>query len=252
MYDLTKLTLQDITEIGIALRGLGKNADSLETVAILCVRYFYDNLIDPTTGQSACGLARFFKTHPYAALPASLQNHARELIASPEDLPDQLKCLSLFATQGVRAEWCDRYASKRHQAIPLTSKSGVSQIPMISQLIKSFDLDINDVIAPDPKLLIAIEQKTCNVFYIPTATNSQYIPAQAEFIEPYGIKSVLGFGGMLPSGNLFAVILFSKVTIPESTARLFKTLPLSIKMAIIPFDISKTFQPQNADTLQTV
>jgi len=251
MYDLAKLTLQNITEIGIALRGFGKDADSLEAVANRCVRYFYNNLIDPTTGQSACVLARFFKTHPYAALPASLQNYARELVTSSEDLPADLKCLSLFATQGEYPQWCDRHTSNGHQVIPLTSKSGVSQIPMISQLIKSFGLDINDVIAPDPKLLIAIEQKTCNVFYIPIATGSQHIPAQDEFVKPYSVKSVLGFGGMLPSGNLFAVILFSKVAIPEDTARLFKTLPLSIKMAIIPFETKDPFQSQSADSLQT-
>lgn len=118
---------------------------------------------------------------------------------------------------------------------------------MISQLIKSFGLDISCALAPDPKLLIELEQKTCNVFYIPIAAVSEVIPAQTEFVEPFGIKSVIGFGGMLPSGNLFTIILFSKVEIPATTAQLLKTLPLSIKMAILPFDRGHLFRP-----LQTV
>lgn len=242
MYDLTQLTLQDITEIGIALRNFGKDADSLETLANRCVQYLYQNLIDPATGEPACALTRFFKTHPYEALPDSLQAHALEIINAPASLPAEVKCLTLLATQGERADWCDRHTSQGHQAIPLTSEHVVDQIPMISQLIKSFGLNINSVIAPDPTLLMTLQQKTCNVFYIPTALGSAFIPAQTNFVEPYGIQSVLGFGGMLPSGDLFTIILFSKVKIPEVTAHLFKTLPLSLKMAIIPFDKKFTFR----------
>jgi hypothetical protein len=39
----------------------------------------------------------------------------------------------------------------------------------------------------------------------------------------------------LLTGDLFAVILFATVAVPEETACLLKTLPLNIKMAMIPF-----------------
>ncbi len=170
-----------------------------------------------------------------------------QIQTSDAPLPAKVKCLTLLSSLGDKVEWCDRQASQGHQAIPLTSEQAVSQIPMISQLIKSFGLDISCALAPDPKLLIELEQKTCNVFYIPIAAVSEVIPAQTEFVEPFGIKSVIGFGGMLPSGNLFTIILFSKVEIPATTAQLLKTLPLSIKMAILPFDRGHLFRP-----LQTV
>ncbi len=242
--------MQDITDIGIALRSLGKEADSLETVAARCVQFFHEHLIDPATGKPACALTRFFKTHPYENLPESLKTCADALVSS-EPIAEEVKCLTLLASAGDRPEWCDRRKSQGHQAIPLTSESTVSQIPMIAQLIKSFGLDIRYVLAPDPHLLMMLEQKTCNVFYIPTAAGSEFIPAQAEFVQPFGIKSVVGFGGMLPSGNLFAVILFSKVAIPQATANLFKTFPLNIKMAMIPFDrgpafATIAFQPSRA------
>ena len=241
MYDLTQLDLQDITDIGIRLRTFGKDADSLETVAARCVQFFYKSLIDPATGKSACALARFFKTHPYGDLPEAIQASADTLASA--SVPDDVKCLTLLASAGDRPEWSDRRKSQGHQAIPLTSESAVRQIPMIAQLIKSFGLDISYVLTPDTHLQIVLEQKTCNVFYIPTAEGSEFIPAQTEFVLPFGIKSVLGFGGMLPSGNLFAVILFSKVAIPHTTAQLFKTLPLTIKMAMLPFDKGQLFQP---------
>jgi hypothetical protein len=50
---------------------------------------------------------------------------------------------------------------------------------------------------------------------------------------------VLGFGGILPSGNLFVIIMFSKVPIPRQTADMFKSLTLSVKVTILPF-VGKT------------
>ncbi len=47
---------------------------------------------------------------------------------------------------------------------------------------------------------------------------------------------MLGFGGMLPMGDIFVVIVFSKVRIPRETAELFRTLALNVKMAALPFD----------------
>ena len=117
---------------------------------------------------------------------------------------------------------------------------------MISQLIKDFGIDISCVLAPESHLLMELERKTCNIFYVPEALSSQHIPAKETFVKPFGIKSVVGFGGMLPAGELFAVILFSKVAIPEETAYLLQTLPLNIKMAMVPFlkkNIFRDLQP---------
>jgi serine phosphatase RsbU (regulator of sigma subunit) len=60
-------------------------------------------------------------------------------------------------------------------------------------------------------------------------------------VVPFGIKSVLGFGGLLPSGNMFAIILFLKVQIPISTVQMFSTLALNVKTALLPFDRGAVF-----------
>jgi hypothetical protein len=60
-------------------------------------------------------------------------------------------------------------------------------------------------------------------------------------VIPYGIRSVLGFGGILHTGDLFAVIIFSKVPIVRNTAELFKTLALNVKIALLPFAAGPVF-----------
>lgn len=242
MYSLTRFTLKEMTECGSALRKIGIDTVSMEEVANKIVGYFYDQFLDQETGQSAFALVRLFKTHAYVELPLELQQIAQQKMGTTFIQPD-LKCLTLLATAGDRPDWNIRTASIGHQAIPLLSQEMVTQAPMISQLIKQLGLTIDNVISPDPNLLMNLQERTYNVFHIPDANGSPYIPAQTEFVHPFQIQSVLGFGGMLPSGNLIATILFSKLPIQRETAELFKPLSLNAKMAVLPFDQGPIFTP---------
>ncbi len=234
MYDLTRFTLGDMAECGAILRKLGAEAPSMEVVADRIVRHLYDHLRDKQTGTRACALVRCFKTSAYATLDADLQAYVRRLFG-PQPVVPALKCLTLLATAGVEPQWNARHASVGHRAIPLPSAAIVAASPMLSQLMHQFGLEVSALLEPDPKLLVDLEQKTYNVFHVTEAVGSPYVPAQQDFVRPYGIRSVLGFGGLLPSGDLFAVILFARVPIPRETADLFKALALSTKLALLPF-----------------
>jgi hypothetical protein len=240
MYDLQQFNLREMTECGAALRKIGTGAQSMEETADRVVQYFYQQFRDRQTGESPFALVRFFKTHPYEALTPDLHAFAQTMVADAP-ISSATKCLTLLATTGNRPEWQTRQASKGHQVIPLMSAKLVAQFPMISQLIQQFGLEIRAVLSPSPDLILDLEQRTFNVFLVPNALNSPYVPAQAEFVLPFGIRSVLGFGGMLPSGDLIALILFSKLSITRETADLFKTLALNIKMAVLPFDRNRVF-----------
>ena len=243
MYDPAEFTLSDMTECGATLRKLGAGADSMEEVADRIVSYFYDQFIDPQTSASAFTLVRFFKTHAFSQLPTDLQAYAQTML-NQQVAPPATKCLTLLATQGDRVEWRSRQASIGHQAIPLISEQLVTQSPMIAQLIAQFGLPIHAVLNPDPTLIVDLEQKTFNVFHVLDAVNSPHVPAQQEFVVPFGVRSVLGFGGMLPSGNLIAIIVFSKMPISWETADMFKTLALNVKLAVLPFDRGAVFNQQ--------
>jgi hypothetical protein len=241
-YDLSDFTLSDVTRCGRALRTINMGALSMEDAAGRCVRYLYDTLLDKQTGNPACSLIRFFKTLAYRNLNEELKTFANNSLGSSTSLSG-MKCLTLLGTVGENEEWNLRGSSKQHKAIPLPSKEVVYQIPMIKNLIKQLGLSINSVIKPDPALLLDIEQKTYGVFYIPKALGSPYIPAQKEFVVPYGIKSVLGFGGMLPSLDIFVIIMFLKIFISRETADLFKNVALNVKLAVMPFERTVFTQP---------
>ncbi len=234
-YDLANFTIRELTEFGREVRTLGIGASSMEEVAGRIVRYLYDSLIDGQTGERACPLIRFFKTQAYEDLDDGLQAFALRMLG--ESIPQTgMKCMTLLGTVGENQAWNLRGKSQGHKAIPLPSEEVVHQLPMIRNLIKQLGLSVRSVLKPDPELLLDLEQKTYGVFYVPEALGSAYIPAQKEFVIPYGIRSVLGFGGMLPSLDIFVIIMFLNTPISKETADLFKNLSLSIKLVVLPFD----------------
>jgi hypothetical protein len=241
MYDLTNFTLSDMTACGAALRKAATDSQSMEQVASRVVRHLYDELRDGPDGRRACVLVRFFKTHPYAELGLDLQTWVRQRLDNPAP-PLGLKCLTLLATAGELPEWSSRRTSVAHRAIPLDGREMLQRFPMISQLVAQFGLEANDLLAPDPTLLVDLEQRNYNVFHVPRARGSSFVPSQDDFVTRFRVESVLGFGGLLPGGDLFAVILFSRTYIPRETADLFKALALSCKLAVLPFASGPVFE----------
>ena len=183
MYDLAKFGQSEMAECGNALKGLGSGAGSMEETANKIVRYLYDNMTDPQTGGNACALVRFYKTHSFGQLDSGLREFAQGILGRAPESPD-MKCLTMLATAGENPAWNSRANSAGHKAIPLASAEFVEQIPMIAQLISQFGIEMGSVLSPDPSVIVDLERRSYNCFYIADAVGSPYIPAQDEFVVP--------------------------------------------------------------------
>ena len=234
MLDFSRFSLSNMVESGTVLRSVGDGAGTMEEVAGRIVNAIDNWFRIPGTGEPACVLVRLFKTHPYRDLPVELETIAREQMAPGLPSPGT-RCLTLLGTTGLLPEWRTPARSERHRVISLPSVEAMARFPMINQLVRQLGLEVGSMLHPSPTFLVDSEQRAFNVFHVPEAAGSPDIPDQAGFVVPHGVRSVLGFGGMLPGGELFAVILFSRVPIPRGTAELFRPLALCVKIALLPF-----------------
>ena len=234
-FDLAKFGLRDMIECGKAVRDVSSGAESMEEAAQAIVSMFHDRLKDDVTGERQCALVRCFKTHQYGYLPEDLAAVARGSYSGGDEIGAKTAVLTLLGTAGDEAAWNDRRASRGHAAIPLESVEFVERAPMIAALLRQMGLGIEPALYPSAEIILDAEERAFNVFYVPDAEGDVRIPAQDSFVKPYGIKSVLGFGGLLPSGNLYAVILFARTRIPRQTADMFRTIALNVKLALLPF-----------------
>lgn len=224
---------------GTGVRRVAAGAPTFEEAARRIVQYLHRTFRHAETGEPECAMVRFYRTHPFGRLDPELQSFARALLGSARPV-DGLRCLTLMASVGTRPEWNDRRRSEGHRAIPLPTREVVERAPMVSQLINQFGLDIEAVVTPSSSLLKSVEGKTYNVFHVEHARGSPYIPAQADFVIRYGIESVLGFGGMA-ANELFAIILFSTVRIPEDVASRFRNIALDVKGMLIGYRDDEIF-----------
>lgn len=195
--------------------------------------YLFRHLGDPETGRHDCVLVRCFVTQTFQQLDPRSQRCAADL-GPGHPLPADVKCLTLMGTAGVRPEWNDRERSRRYRSIPLAGRQFVSRLPMFSQLLHQLGVELESD-AVDTNLLTNGTDRTFNVFLVPEAHGSPYVPVQDDFVIPYGVASVLGFGAVLAPQVFFTVILFSTQPLTRDTADLFKPLALSAKLSLLPF-----------------
>ncbi|NND97724.1 MAG: PAS domain-containing protein, partial [Pirellulaceae bacterium] len=226
---LSEFGLRDMISCGSAIRGMGLRHDSRRSVDAEIVEYLYQRM-KTDDNQHAFSLVRMFQTSRYGDLDPIARAAAKEA-AGGTSLSSNTICLTLQGTAGVEPAWNDRARSAGHRAIPLPSVEAVDRLPMIAQLIQQLGFDVGGILQGRGDVIMRTADT--NVFHVPVAPGSPFIPAQDEFVVPYGIQSVIGFGDLLPSGDLFAVICFSRVPISRETAILFSHLSISTKIALL-------------------
>ncbi|MBF0317062.1 MAG: GAF domain-containing protein [Nitrospirae bacterium] len=233
MFDILNFSLDDMMTCGHLIRQSTAGCECMEEAANEILKVIYNKFTDSDTGEGNFALVRFFKTHRFGNLPNELKQTILERF--DQDPQDDTNCLTLLSTYGIEEAWNRRQNSEGHQVIPLYNVSFVNSLPMIAAMLSQLGVDIHDVVANDTQRQFINSDKTYGVFYIYDATDNPLVPAQEGFVIPYGVKSVLGFGGELPNGEIFAVMMFCRVYLSNDIAAMFKTLALSVQYAIAPF-----------------
>ncbi len=228
-FEIGRFAASDMILCGSALRRRAGGSATLEAAAQGTAEELYESL--RSAGEPACALVRFYYTLSYSALPADLQRFARSALSGAPASPE-LKCLTLLGSAGALPEWNDRRLSDGHKAIPLPSPEAVMRLPMVFQLVRRLGFRGVDLGSIDPDQQDTHQPGANNLFYVQEAAGSPFVPAQA-FVEEHGIRSVVGFGATMLSGDLFAVILFMRVPVPLATAQLFRFLAGDVKAGIV-------------------
>jgi two-component system NtrC family sensor kinase len=234
LYDLSTFSAADASRCQSVLASSGHDANSMEEVAQHVVRYFYEQFRHGADGMRSLVLARFYKTHLLSALPTELSEQLKQNLGETP-LSAGARCLTLLATAGARPEWNERTKSQGHQVIPLLSEEAIAQMPMVTALFRQLGMETRQILNPTSDLLLDDSRITYNIFYVPEAMGSPYVPAQMNFVIPYRVRSVIGFGGVFATGDVFSVILFSRLAIDKRCADLFRSIALGVKIAALPF-----------------
>ena len=188
--------------------------------------------LEAEDGAPALALVRLYQTHAFGKLPEDLRTFARGIL--DEDPDAETRCLTLLATRGLEPDWNDRRKSEGHKAIPLPSVEFVRRLPMVAGLVEHLGLEIADIVRSSKHRIVELAQTTYGVFHVPVAAGREYLPAQ-DFVAEHAIASALGYGGVLFSGDFFAVVIFSRVPVTSDVAETIRILSLATRVALMPF-----------------
>ena len=236
---LTRFDLPEMLRSSNGLTKAMRGAPSMEAAARAQCRYLYDEL-RTMTDDRACVLVRCYKTHAFGQLPVDLQQFAKAQL-EPQTTPSaDMRCLALLATAGDEDAWNDRRRSVGHQAVPLPTTAVVERAPMIAQMFRALGVDLERVVTPASSIVHDLEGKSYGVFHVRDARNSPYIPAQ-DFVERYHVRTVVGFGGSLKTGDVFSTILFTRTTVTSKAADRFRTLALYVKSTFFEYGPDQVF-----------
>ena len=234
---LTRVSTEELDEMAVALGQIATDSNTVEECAQRWSFHLYDNFVDDDD-EPACVLVRCFRTTRFANLSTELKDLASAI--NPETALDpHTQCLVLLGSAGKNPEWNSRHKSEGHRVIPLLSPEMVARSPMIAQLFRQLGIDVHEMLEPTDEFLLEQQDRDLDVFYVPDAEGSAHIPAQEEFVIPYRVASVVGFGGVLPSASVFAVVLFTRVHIGNDVAFRFRILANEMKRAIARFELTR-------------
>src|SRR6185437_10215087 len=217
-------------------------------------------------GDPAVVLVRIFQTTRFERLTPQLRSYALARMA-PGSSGEGTRCLALLATLGDRPTWCDRHASRDHQALPLAGTEVVRRVPLgLTVLDHLVGADAQRAAHPphssqpdadawrgDPgghgdfaqgEVTYHGEPRPTRVavHLVSQVAGSPLVPAQW-LVDSHGVTSALGLGGILPSGELFTVVVFSRVPIDTVTAHRFGAVAEALCATMAPFAHLPLFDP---------
>lgn len=222
------------------------DAGTMEDAASAICRTLYEQLEAELPGgrTKACVLVRCFKTHPFRLLAADLRQAAEARLPDDVRPTADMRCMTLLASYGDRPEWCSRHTSRRFRATPITHGS-LANMPMWRSLFQQCGMPIPGAVqgggADGEDQYVDRSHQSYKVFCVEQARGSASVPDQEGFVVPYQVASVIGFGGELRRGDVYAVLLFTRVPVTREIAGRVNVIALDVTATLFRFDEAAVF-----------
>ncbi|HEX3054125.1 MAG TPA: hypothetical protein VHP83_25955 [Aggregatilineaceae bacterium] len=195
-------------------RHLWLNTDackSHEQASQTIVQNLYEEFLNEA-GEPLLPLVRIFRSTKVADLPPDLKALVN---------PDEQQVMALTGTYGVEAKWCDRKQSVNHKVIPLSKLAVPQRIPMFQAVLEQLGIDLDHLYNAQEFLTVHGERYK-GTFFIPDVPREPVIVDKSGFVQPYGIQSLVGFGGFMGQDkSLYLLYAFAGVPIPDEGAEAF-------------------------------
>jgi hypothetical protein len=216
MLDFQYSSQEDFTDFGRSIWRACQSFTTHEQASQFIVKSLYEEFLTED-GEPKLALVRIYRLTPVRELPRGVQAKVSQ---------DERQVMALTGTYGIEAAWRDRRQSVGHQAVPLSAIALPQQIPMFQEVLRQLGVDM-DYLYAEQEILGGTGSK--GHFYVLQVPDNPVIPAQDNFVRPYHIESLIGFGGFMSSSgggrSMYMLYAFSRQPIPFEAVEKTSGLP---------------------------
>ncbi|HEX4335249.1 MAG TPA: ATP-binding protein [Polyangiaceae bacterium] len=136
-----------------------------------------------------------------------------------------------MASRGAETEWSAEGTPVRPAAVvALPDVESVASFPFLDALLGALGVPAASVVSPVPRPG-AEAWSTFHTFHVKELAGGPLEPGKG-FVHGFEIACAFGFGGFMPSGHLFSLIIFSNVELDATAARFLSILQAYAKLAL--------------------
>jgi hypothetical protein len=217
-------TDDDYRELGNRLNDVADEQHSQEDACQVVTEMLYK------TFKPEIALARIYRLAPVDWLPGNLQDS----LARRDDT-----ALVLMGTYGVEDAWRSRHQSRNHQVVSLKRVAAEREVPMMVETLEQLGLDLGILYETGDLMQATVNPQGIGTpVYIPNVVGSEFVPDQKQFVEPYSVQSLIGFGGLFRDFDdglsLYFVVVFTRVPIDENELAGFLQLQPWVGTSVAP------------------
>lgn len=226
---LQDLTLDDVIPCIIRIRAMAASTTRVECFAQDVMAYCQALFVQRQSGDAEVVLSRCFVTQTYGELSSDVRDYVEG--GFREDCVGiQGTYLILMGSAGVVPGWNDPSLSSRYRAVPLGASDFSTRFPMFAECLRPEWIRRTSTTQCDDSLTIDSMGSGLQMFCLSEVEKSAFIPAQKDFVEPYGVKSALGCVGRCGPDRYFFVIMFVRTGVSKEVMELLRLVALAIRV----------------------
>ncbi len=223
MLDFYDSSPEDFRDFGRHLWQTSRNFNTHEQVSQFIASSFYEEF-STSNGDPQFALVRIYRLTALEDLPSDLRKKVDQ---------NEERVFALTGTYGLEDAWCDRQNSVRHQVVPLSMVADPEERNMFQEMLRQLGVDMDRFFARHE---LSSGTNIQSHVYVAQVPGYPAIPDQNGFVKPYGIQSLIGFGGFISGGHddrsMYLLFAFSREAIPPQALEKTVELPEFIGAAL--------------------
>jgi len=236
------LTLREAAHVAFRIMRLGIPEHGVPAISQELAEYFYDHFRVLEPAGPGLLAARVYSILPWQEISQERQRYYRSLHSDDLSVSaETLTCL-LIGTCGQYGEWCRPALAGAAQCQVAASDGFARSRPIVEQVLRKLDDNVASWVSWEGAGLLEDLDRAVTVVHVETPCEEvvpSRMPSMGNASRTMPLRSVIGLGVRLPSGQQIVVELLCVMPLSPQLMAQYRVVALSIYLAYLQADLMR-------------